>query len=107
MAKQQSAVKPVEGEIMETTETKTAKAEAKQRKMLTPAERVAKLEAELAEARAKAEAKANKAKAEAKEKRAKLLAKVDDLSEQIIALDKIIGDDGIDEAEHLAREGKD
>lgn len=58
MAKQQPAVESVKDETTETTETKTAKAEAKQRKMLTPAERVAKLEAELKAAREKAEAKA-------------------------------------------------
>lgn len=71
-----------------------AKAEAKAtRKMLTPAERVAKLEAELAEARKKAEAKANKAKAEATEKRAKLVEKRDALNVEIAALTKVIGDE--------------
>lgn len=104
MAKTVTAAEPAQADP--TTEKKTmAKAEAK-RKMLTPAEKVAKLEADLAEARKKAEAKANKEKAEATEKRAKLRAKVDELSKQIAELDKVIGDDGIDEAEHLAREGK-
>lgn len=101
------AVEPEVKTAEPTTEKKAmAKAEAK-RKMLTPAERVAKLEAELKAAREKAEAKANKAKTEATEKRAKLIAKRDELNTQIDELTKVIGDDGIDEDEHLAREGKD
>lgn len=74
-----------------TTVVAPVKTEAK-RKMLTPAERVAKLEADLAEARKKAEAKDNKAKAEAKDKRAKLVEKRDALNAQITELDVIIGD---------------
>lgn len=77
----------------EATEKKAmAKTEAK-RKMLTPAERVAKLEAELEAARKKAEAKANKAKTEATEKRAKLVEKRDALNAQIAELTKVIGDE--------------
>lgn len=58
------------------------KAEAK-RKMLTPAERVAKLEADLAEARAKAEAKAKAKAGELTEKREKLTAKIVELQKQV------------------------
>lgn len=75
----------------ETTTTAPAKTEAK-RKMLTPEQRVAKLEADLAAARKKAEAKTNKAKAEARDKRAKLVAKRDALNAQIAELNEVIGD---------------
>lgn len=83
--------KPTTTGVAETTTTAPAKTEAK-RKMLTPEQRVAKLEADLAAARKKAEAKTNKAKAEATEKRAKLVAKRDALNVQILELTETIGD---------------
>jgi predicted nucleic acid-binding Zn-ribbon protein len=63
-----------------------AKAE-KKRTVLTDEERVAKLEAELKAAREKAEAKKNKARTVAMEKRGKLVAKRDELTKQIDAID--------------------
>jgi Spy/CpxP family protein refolding chaperone len=76
--------------------TGAAKAEAKateaKRTMLTPEQRVAKLEAELAEARKKAEAKANKAKTEAAEKRAKIRDKMVELNTQHNDLTEVVGD---------------
>lgn len=63
------------------------------RKMLTAEERVALLEAQLAEAKAKADAKANKVKTEAKAKRATLIERRDKLNAQIAELDAVIGDE--------------
>lgn len=79
----------------ENTPATPVKAEAKktERKVLTPEQRVAKLEAELAAARKKAEDKANKQINEAKDKRAKLVEKRDALNVQILELTEIIGDD--------------
>ena len=79
---------------MATTEKGKAEAPVKdqpKRKMPTAEERVAKLEADLAAAKAKATAKANKAVTDAKEKQAKLVVKRDALNSQISDLDKIIG----------------
>lgn len=59
----------------------------KKRTVLTDAERIAKLEADLAAARKKAEAKRNKARDAALEKRAKLVAKRDELNAQIARID--------------------
>lgn len=64
------------------------------RTMLTPEQRVAKLEAELAAARERAEKKANKAVNEAKDKRAKLVEKRNALDNQIAQLTATIGDGG-------------
>lgn len=63
------------------------------RRMLTPAEKVAKLEADLAAARKKAEERADKVINQAKEKRAKLVEKRDALNDQIRELTVVIGDD--------------
>lgn len=71
--------------------TKTEEVKPK-RKQLTPAERVAKAEAELAALRAKAEEKEAKVRTAAKEKRAKLVEKRDALNVQISDLDAIVGD---------------
>lgn len=76
-----------------TTKAAEAKPETKSEKkrtVLTDAQRIAKLEADLKAAREKAEAKANKARTEASEKRAKLVAKRDELNKQIAELDKVI-----------------
>jgi uncharacterized coiled-coil protein SlyX len=79
--------------------TNTVKADAPgteepkaKRTMLTPEERVAKLEAELAAARQKAQAKANKAVNEAKAKRAKLRDKLVVLNTEHNNLTDVIGD---------------
>lgn len=84
-----------------------AKAETK-RTVLTPEQRVAKLEAELAAARKKAEERANKAKDQARDKRTKLVEKRNALNVQIAELNEIIGDgdvigDGPDQADDAAR----
>lgn len=88
-----------------------AKAETPKRKMLTPKERIAKLEADLAAARKKEQEKADKKANELKAKRAKLQERRDALSDQIKAITAEIGDEppvagSTDESEHLAREGK-
>lgn len=57
------------------------------RKMLTPQERAAKLERELAEARAKAEAADRKQHDQLQEQRAKLQEQVDDRTAKIEAID--------------------
>lgn len=73
-----------------------AKAETKstepKRTVLTPEQRVARLEAELAAARKKAEDKANKHFTQLREKRAKLVARRDDLTKQIDAIDAELPD---------------
>jgi len=66
--------------------TTEAAAPKKERKVLTHAERIAKLEAELAAARAKAEEKEAKAKRDAVEQVNKLIAKRDELNAKIDAL---------------------
>ena len=67
---------------------KTAKTEAEpKRKVLTPAERVAKLEAELARAKEKADAKANKARNEALTRRAKLVERIEKLQAEVDSID--------------------
>jgi hypothetical protein len=82
------------------------------RKVLTPAERIAKAEADLAALKAKANEKEEKAKAAAREKRNDLLIKRGKLDEQIAELNATIGVDEVDEngltnEDHLALEGKD
>lgn len=67
--------------------TPTPEAPKRERKVLTAEERIAKLEADLATARAKAQAKADKANNELREKRAKLVAKRDELSAKIEEID--------------------
>lgn len=62
------------------------------RKMLTPEERVAKLEADLAAARLKAESKDRGRHDQLQEQRAKLQAKVDDAQAKIEAIDAELGD---------------
>lgn len=62
---------------------KAEKASAPKRKMLSPAERVAKIEKELADARAKLTAKADKERTSLVEKRDKLVAKRDALNTEI------------------------
>lgn len=74
-----------------------AKAEANSkpkvtRKQLTPAERIARAEAELKALRAKADEKEAKAKAEARVKRDALVVKRDALNAQILELNLTIGD---------------
>jgi hypothetical protein len=65
------------------------------RTVLTPEQRVAKLEGELAAAKAKAEAKANKASNMLLEKRSKLTARVNTLLDQIEAVDTELADLGV------------
>ena len=67
--------------------TKNAKAEKPKRKMLTPAERVAKAEADLAALREKATARASKAASQLREHRAKLVAQIVERDEKIEAID--------------------
>ena len=69
------------------TTKSTPAAPKKERTVLTPQQRVAKLEAELEAARKKAEERENKARNTAWEKRAKLVAKRDELTKQIDAID--------------------
>lgn len=64
-----------------------AKAPKKERVVLTPEQRIAKAEAELAELRRKAEEKANKGRTVAMEKRAKLVARRDKIQSDIDAID--------------------
>lgn len=59
----------------------------KERKVLTQAERIAKLEADLAAARAKAAAKVDKARTDALERRAKLVTKRDEINAKIAEID--------------------
>ena len=65
-----------------------AEADAPKRKMLTPEERVAKLEAELAAARERADKKANKERDTLVEKRNKLGQKRDALDAQIAQIEQ-------------------
>ena len=85
--------------VAEANESTTTEEKAK-RKMLTPAERVAKLEAELEAARKRAEEKANSAANKARERKAKLVEKRDALNAEIAKLDEVIGGDaeGTDES---------
>lgn len=57
------------------------------RRMLTPAERVAKLQAELAEAQAKAEVKDRKRYTELGEQREKLVAQIEERTDKVEAID--------------------
>jgi hypothetical protein len=67
----------------------TAQAEAPKAKraVLTPEQRIAKAEADLAALRQKAEARKNKARDEAWDKRAKLIARRDELNAKIAKID--------------------
>jgi hypothetical protein len=65
------------------------------RTVLTPEERVAKLESELAAAKAKAEARANKERDLLLEKRTKLTNRVDALLYQIEAIDSKLANFGV------------
>jgi uncharacterized protein YoxC len=65
------------------------------RTMLTPEQRVAKLEAELAAAKAKADARANKEQNMLLEKRSKLTGKVNVLLDSIEAIDAQLADLGV------------
>lgn len=76
------------------------------RKMLTPAERVAKLEADLAQAKAKAEAKANRQAAELAEKRAKLVEQINDRQAKVDAIDAELAELGF-EAVDITAEAED
>lgn len=72
--------------MAETAKKATPKAPAKEkstRKMLTPAERVAKIEADLAAARAKLTEKSDKERAALTDKRDKLVVKRDALNAEI------------------------
>jgi hypothetical protein len=89
MATQTAAKKAAAPTPAATEESKPAA----KRTMLTPQQRIEKLEAELKAAREKAEAKANAAANQAKERKAKLVAKRDALNEEIAKLDAIIGDE--------------
>lgn len=60
----------------------------KKRTVLTPEEKIAKLEAELQAAREQAIAKRAKQRAAASFKRNKLLARIDDLNRQILAIEE-------------------
>ena len=70
-----------------------AKSGETKRKMLTPAEKVAKLEADLAAAREKAEAQANKKFTQLREQRAKLVEKRDALNSKIAEIDEQLPED--------------
>lgn len=71
----------------ETKPTTVEQVEKKrERKVLTPAERIAKLEADLAAAKAKAEAKAKKQVEELKAKRGTLVVRRSELTTKIDAL---------------------
>lgn len=70
-----------------------AKAERKPRTILTGAERIAKMEAEVEALRKKEEAKADKVKAASIDKRAALVVKRNALNVQIAELNALIGDD--------------
>lgn len=73
----------------ESVETEVTTDEAKpKRKQLSPEERVAKLEAELAAARERAEKKANKQRTELQAKRDKLADKINGLQKQLDEIDK-------------------
>lgn len=67
--------------------TKAADKPAKTRTVLTDAERIAKLEADLAAAKQKAAAKADKVGAGLREKKSKLEAKITDLQSQVREID--------------------
>lgn len=73
--------------VAKTTTPKPEKQDKPKRTVLTPAERVKKLEAELEAARKRAEERANAGRVKAQEKRAKLVAKRDELTKQIDAID--------------------
>lgn len=73
------------------TEAKPA-APKKERRVLTPEERIAKAEADLKALREKAEAKKNKARNAAAEKRAKIRDKMVELNTQHNDLTETIGD---------------
>ena len=64
----------------------------RERKVLTDAERIAKLEADLKAAREKAEAKSRKQAEALIEKRTALVAKRDEIQAKIDELNKVIGD---------------
>ena len=68
-------------------DTTKAKADKPKRTVLTPQQRVEKLEAELAAARERAAKRANAGRTKALEKRAKLVEKRDTLNAQIAAID--------------------
>lgn len=72
--------------------TATPDAPKKERKVLTPEERIAKAEAELKALREKAEAKKNKERNAAAEKRAKIRDKMVELNTQHNDLTETIGD---------------
>lgn len=89
MAKDQAKQQPSTEATTEKVETPAPakKAETK-RKILTPQERVAKLEAELKAAREKAEAKAKAESDQLTERRAKIVERRDLLNTQIEEIDK-------------------
>lgn len=96
------------------TEQPTTEEKAK-RTVLTPAQKVAKLEAELAEARAKAEKKAGEQGDKLKERRAKLIEQINERKAKVEAIEAELKELGVelddhadsDEDQHLAEEGKD
>lgn len=72
------------------TEAKAEKKAEPKRKVLTAAERVAKLEAELAAARKKAEEKANKERDQLTSRKAELVKRRDGLNVSIAEIDKAL-----------------
>lgn len=82
------------------------KATAPKRKMLTPAEKVAKLEADLKAAREAAEAKGKVTEGKLREERAKLVTKRDALNKKIEEIDgQLPSTDPIVAASEAAAEG--
>ena len=67
--------------------TKNAKADKPKRTMLTPAERVAKAEAELKALKLKAHERAGKAATQLREHRAKLVGQIDERKAKVEAID--------------------
>jgi hypothetical protein len=87
------------GTMADDAKNKEAAAPAEpKRKMLTPAERVAKLEADLAAAKKAAEAKANKQVGELKTKRQALVDQVSERQAKIRDIDAQLKELGVDTA---------
>lgn len=78
--------------------TTAAKADKPKRTVLTPAERIAKAEAELARVREKEQAKINKAAERMVAERAKHLAKINELTDKVNKIDAELERIGYSEA---------
>lgn len=96
-----SRLQPGEPQEKGTTMVKstTKKAEGTKRTMLTPAQRVAKAEAELARIKELAAAKEAKAGNKLREQRAKLVAQIAERQAKVDAIDAQLGDEATTEAE--------